>query len=137
MSEELLRKVYGAFNARNADAALALMQPAVEWAKGEEGGFVRGQAGVRELWARQWKQGDSRIETLSFSPGPDGRLAVDVRYFTRRKTADVFDMNIVRHVFRMRAGLIDSMEARTLETVIEANTTRLPAPSSFTPLRQA
>ena len=39
---ELLRAAYVAFNARNLDAALALMTPDVHWPRAFKGGFVRG-----------------------------------------------------------------------------------------------
>src|SRR5262245_31707429 len=39
--EELLRKAYVAFNARDIDGALALMHADVAWPNGMEGGTVR------------------------------------------------------------------------------------------------
>ena len=39
---ELLRAAYAAFNARDIDAALALMTPDVEWPRAFKGGFVHG-----------------------------------------------------------------------------------------------
>ncbi|MBV9490684.1 MAG: nuclear transport factor 2 family protein, partial [Verrucomicrobia bacterium] len=39
---DLLRRAYEAFNRRDVDAVLAVMQPDVEWANGLEGGTVQG-----------------------------------------------------------------------------------------------
>lgn len=40
--EQLLRRAYEAFNARDIDAALALMHLDVDWPNGMEGGRERG-----------------------------------------------------------------------------------------------
>ena len=60
--EELLRRAYEAFNARDVDAVLALMHPDVDWPNGMEGGRVLGRAAVREYWTRQFEMIDSRVE---------------------------------------------------------------------------
>lgn len=44
---ELLRAAYAAFNARDIDAALALMTPDVAWPKAFKGGFAHGSQEVR------------------------------------------------------------------------------------------
>ena len=43
----LLRAAYAVFNARDMDAAVALMTPDVVWPKAFKGGFVRGPEEVR------------------------------------------------------------------------------------------
>jgi ketosteroid isomerase-like protein len=45
---ELLRAAYVAFNARDTDAALALMTPDVAWPKAFKGGFVHGPEEVHQ-----------------------------------------------------------------------------------------
>jgi ketosteroid isomerase-like protein len=50
----VLKRAYAAFNIRDIDSALAMMQPDVEWPNGTEGGTVHGRAGVREYWTRRW-----------------------------------------------------------------------------------
>jgi ketosteroid isomerase-like protein len=45
--ERLLRRAYAAFNARDIDAALALMHPDVDWPNGMEGGREVGHEAVR------------------------------------------------------------------------------------------
>src|SRR5512142_3269599 len=47
-NEELLTGTYAAFNARNIDQVLAVMDPDVDWPNGMEGGRVRGQSAVRD-----------------------------------------------------------------------------------------
>src|SRR2546421_12843391 len=76
--EDLLRRAYEAFNARDIDSALALMHPDVDWPNGMEGGRVLGRAAVREYWTRQFQVIDSRVEPEGFTTDADGRGAVDV-----------------------------------------------------------
>jgi ketosteroid isomerase-like protein len=45
--QELLRKGYTAFNARDIDTILSMMHPDVQWANGMEGRYVHGHDGVR------------------------------------------------------------------------------------------
>ena len=52
----LLRAVYAAFNARDIDAAVALMTPDVAWPKAFKGGFVRGPQELRAYWTEQWSE---------------------------------------------------------------------------------
>jgi ketosteroid isomerase-like protein len=47
---ELLRAAYAAFNARDIDAALALMTPDVAGPRAFKGGFGRGPEEVRAYW---------------------------------------------------------------------------------------
>jgi ketosteroid isomerase-like protein len=56
--EALIRELYAAFNRRDIDRVLASMHPDVLWPNGWEGGRVRGQAGVRDYWRRQWAEID-------------------------------------------------------------------------------
>ena len=51
---ELIRAAYAAFNARDIDAALALMTPDVEWPRAFKGGFVHGPEEIRAYWTEQW-----------------------------------------------------------------------------------
>jgi len=53
--EQLLRRAYAAFNARDIDGALALMHADVDWPNGMEGGRVHGHREVGEYWRRQFE----------------------------------------------------------------------------------
>ena len=63
---ELLRAAYAAFNARDTDAALALMTPDVAWPRAFKGGFVRGHEQVRAYWREQWSEIDPHVEPMAF-----------------------------------------------------------------------
>src|SRR3546814_11112882 len=61
---QLLRAAYAAFNARDIDAALALMTPDVAWPRAFKGGFVRGHEEVRAYWTEQWSEIDPHVEPV-------------------------------------------------------------------------
>ena len=110
--EDLLRKAYVAFNTRNLEGALETLDPHVNWPNGMEGGRVHGHAGVREYWTRQWKVIDPHVEPQSFRREADGRIAISVHQVVRNLTGETLVDMMIEHVYRIRNGLIESMEIR-------------------------
>jgi hypothetical protein len=112
LSEEkrLLRRAYAAFNARDLDAALALMHPEVDWPNGMEGGRELGHAAVREYWTKQFGMIDSHVEPVGFERDEDGRIAVDVHQVVRDLAGDVVSDGRVRHVYTFEDGLVVRMD---------------------------
>jgi len=108
--EELLRRAYEAFNARDVDAVLALMHPDVDWPNGMEGGRVLGHAAVREYWTRQFEVIDSRVEPEAFTTDAEGRVVVDVHQVVRDTAGEVLSDGRVEHVYTIRDGLVERME---------------------------
>jgi len=106
----LLKRAYQAFNARDIDAALATMQPDVEWPNGMEGGTVHGHAGVREYWTRQWSIIDPHVEPLTFCVDEQGRIAIEVHQVVRDKSGKLLLDRMVQHVYSMESGLIRNMQ---------------------------
>jgi hypothetical protein len=47
-AEQVLQSAYRAFNARDVEAAIALMHAEVDWPKAWEGGPVSGRTAVRD-----------------------------------------------------------------------------------------
>ena len=111
--EELLRRAYAAFNARDIDAVLATMWPDVEWPNGMEGGYVYGHEQVRAYWTRQWGVVNPRVEPLGFTHG-GGEVVVEVRHVGRDGSGAVVVEAVVQHVYRFVAGLVKRMEIRSL-----------------------
>ncbi|MEH2051342.1 nuclear transport factor 2 family protein [Nostoc sp.] len=107
---ELLRAAYAAFNARDIDAALALMTPDVAWPKAFKGGFVRGSEEVRAYWTEQWSEINPHVEPVSFYSEEDGRILVDVHQVVRDKAYAVLADEHVGHRFTLEHGLIQAME---------------------------
>jgi hypothetical protein len=108
--EELLRRAYEAFNARDVDAALALMHRDVDWPNGMEGGRVLGRAAVREYWTRQVEVIDSRVEPEGFTTDAEGRVVVDVHQVVRDTAGELLSDGRVEHVYTIRDGLVERME---------------------------
>jgi ketosteroid isomerase-like protein len=108
--EALLRAVYGAFNARAIDDALAVLRDDVDWPNGWEGGRVVGREAVREYWTRQWAQIDPTVEPLAVATRPDGCVEVEVRQVVRSKDGDVLSDGTVRHVYAFRGDLVARMD---------------------------
>jgi len=108
-ARQLLQQAYVAFNARNIDAALALMCPDVVWPNGMEGGVVHGHAGIREYWTRQWSMINPTVQPLSIRE-EEGRFDVEVQQLVKNLEGQVLVDRIVHHVYRLRGGRIASME---------------------------
>ena len=111
---ELLRAAYAAFNARDIDAALALMTPDVAWPRAFKGGFVRGPGEVRAYWMEQWSEIDPHVEPLAFHAEETGRMLVEVHQVVRDLAGTVLADERVGHRFTMEHGLIRGMEVCSL-----------------------
>ena len=107
---ELLSAAYAAFNARDIDAALALMTPNVAWPKAFKGGFVRGPEEIRAYWMEQWGEIDPNVEPVSFQLEEDGRILVDVHQVVRDLAGAMLADEHTGHRFTIEQGLIKSME---------------------------
>ncbi|OUL27429.1 nuclear transport factor 2 family protein [Nostoc sp. 106C] len=115
---ELLRAAYAAFNARDVDAALALMTPDVVWPRAFKGGFVRGPEEVRAYWTEQWSEINPHVEPVSFYSEAAGRILVDVHQVVRDKADAVLADEHVGHRFTFEHGLIQAMEVCPLPSSI-------------------
>jgi hypothetical protein len=111
---ELLRAAYAAFNARDIDAALALMTPDVVWPRAFKGGFVRGPEEIRAYWTEQWSEIDGHVEPVAFYLEEVGRILVDVHQVVRDKAYAVLADEHVGHRFTLEHGLIQAMEVCSL-----------------------
>jgi hypothetical protein len=107
---ELLRAAYAAFNARDINAALALMTPEVHWPRAFKGGFVCGPEEVRAYWMEQWSEIDAHVEPVAFSPKAGGQILVEVHQVVRDLAGVVLADEYVGHRFTFKDGLIQSME---------------------------
>ncbi|OYW74462.1 MAG: hypothetical protein B7Z37_17695 [Verrucomicrobia bacterium 12-59-8] len=114
---ERLRAAYAAFNARDIEAALALMTPDVAWPRAFKGGFVRGPEEVRAYWTEQWSEIDPHVEPLAFHPEDDGRILVEVHQVVRDLAGTLLADDRVGHRFAFERGLIQGMEVCSLPTV--------------------
>ncbi len=108
--DPLLRAAYAAFNARDIDAALALMTADVTWPKAFKGGFVHGPDEIRAYWTEQWREIDPRVEPTAFYPQGASQVMVDVHQVVRDLAGAVLADEHVGHRFTIENGLIQAME---------------------------
>ena len=111
---KLLRAAYAAFNARDIDAALALMTADVSWPRAFKGGFVRGPEEIRAYWTEQWSEIDGHVEPVAFYPEKDGRILVDVHQVVRDLAGVLLVDEHVGHRFTIEHDLIQGMEVCSL-----------------------
>ena len=112
-----LRRLYGAFNAREIEAVLEQMSPDVDWPNAWEGGRVTGRDAVRDYWRRQWAVIDPSVEPVDFLVRPDGSIAVEVAQTVRAIDGTLLGENRVRHVYRLSDGLIARMDVEDVDRV--------------------
>ena len=99
---ELLRAAYAAFNARDIDAALALMTPDVEWPRAFKGGFVHGPEEIRAYWTEQWGEVNPHVEPVAFHQENSGQILVEVHQVVRDLAGAVLADDPVGHRSRLR-----------------------------------
>ena len=111
---KLLRAAYAAFNARDIDAALALMTSDVAWPKAFKGSFARGPEEVRAYWTEQWSEINPHVEPVAFHPEEAGQVLVEVHQVVRDLVGAVLADEHVGHRFTIAHGLIQAMEVGPL-----------------------
>ena len=109
--EEVLRSAYRAFNARDIEAAIELMDPEVDWPNAWEGGRVIGRTVVRDYWNRQFAAISSKVEPEGFIEEADGSITVDVHQVVHdASTGELISDSRVRHRYRLEDGLVVRMD---------------------------
>ncbi len=108
--EQLLRRAYEAFNARDIEGALATMHADVDWPNAMQGGRVRGHREVREYWERQFRSIDSLVEPLRIERAPAGRVVVTVRQRVRDRVGNVVSDEMLEHHYLITDGLVERMD---------------------------
>lgn len=109
-NQELIKKAYAAFNARDIDTALSTMHSNVQWPKAFEGGYAQGHNEIREYWTRQWKEINPRVEPVGFNERPDGSLEIVVHQLVKDLSDNVLFDGMVKHIYSLRDGLLQQMD---------------------------
>jgi len=110
-AELVLRSAYRAFNARDVEAAIELMDPEVDWPNAWEGGRVVGREAVRDYWNRQFAAISSRVEPEGFTEEAYGSVTVDVHQVVHdASTGELISDSRVRHRYRLQDGLVVRMD---------------------------
>ncbi len=105
-----MQNLYDAFNKREIETVLSMMDENVKWANGMEGGFVFGRENVREYWRRQFALISPQLETLKFTVDAENREVVLLRQIVRDLSGNLLDDKTVEHIFTIENGLIKIFE---------------------------
>jgi hypothetical protein len=108
---EVLRRIYGQFNARDMEPLLAIMTPDVMWANAFEGGHEQGREAVRAYWTRQWAAFDPHVEPVKIEQA-EGAWVCDVHQVVKDLEGKVLFDGRVEHVFRLENGLVKRFDVR-------------------------
>lgn len=108
--QDLIKKAYAAFNARDIDTVLSMLHTDVRWSNGWEGGYVNGHDEVRNYWTRQWEVLDPTVEPVGFKERPDGQIEVEVHQIAKDLEGNLLFEGKVKHIYAIENGLIKNME---------------------------
>lgn len=114
-TEELVRRMYEAFNKRDIGAALGFVHADVDWPNMLEGTRAHGHAEVRTYWEGQFAVIDPHVEPTGMTQSDDGQVVVDVHQVIRHLDGTIRDDRTVRHVYTMRDGLVARMDVRAVD----------------------
>ena len=108
--EDLFKKAYTAFNARDIDSALSTMHPDVEWPKAFEGGYASGHDGIRTYWTRQWTEINPNVDPVAINERPDGTLEIIVHQVVKDLEDNLLFDGTVKHIYTLQDGLVRRMD---------------------------
>jgi NAD(P)-dependent dehydrogenase (short-subunit alcohol dehydrogenase family) len=108
--EDLVRRAYSAFNNRDVDTGVALMDPEVDWPDASDGGYVHGREQVRRHWREQFSRVDPRIDVADVRQTRDGRVEARVRQIVRDREGGVLADHRLVHVFTVDHDRIKRMD---------------------------
>ena len=108
--EDLIKKAYSAFNARDIDTALSTMHSEVQWPKAFEGGYVNGHSAIREYWTRQWTEINPNVQPVGFNERQDGTLEITVHQIVKDLQDNIIFDGTVKHIYILQDGLLRRMD---------------------------
>jgi len=108
--QDLFKKAYAAFNARDIDTALSTMHSDVEWPKAFEGGYVTGHDEIRKYWTRQWAEINPTVEPVAFHERQNGTFEISVHQAVKDLQDNLMFDGIVKHIYTLQDGLLRRME---------------------------
>jgi hypothetical protein len=122
-TQALIFQIYAAFNKRDIDGTLALMSENVSWPKASEGGRVIGKQAIREYWARQWAEFDPLVNVLEVINRESGVTDVKVHQLVKDLKGNILSDTELWHVYSFTHGLIDRMEIKEGEGILDGPST--------------
>ncbi|MEO5942186.1 MAG: nuclear transport factor 2 family protein [Ferruginibacter sp.] len=111
-TQDLIKKAYAAFNARDIDTALSTFHPEVQWPKAFEGGYVSGHNDIREYWTRQWTEINPTVEPTGFNEREYGTVKVNIHQVVKDLDDKLLFDGIVKHIYTIQDGLLRRMDIK-------------------------
>jgi len=108
----VLQRTYDAFNRRDIDRALSVLDAEVEWPNVLEQKVIHGRQGVLQYWRRQFQLIDSQVTPTDFSQHGD-LVIVNVRQVVRDPENNQVREQAVVHAYTFRGDLILRMQVYT------------------------
>lgn len=108
--QDLFKKAYAAFSARDIDTALSTMHSDVEWPKAFEGGYVTGHDEIRKYCTRQWAEINPTVEPVTFNKRQNGTFEISVHQAVKDLQDNLMFDGIVKHIYTLQDGLLRRME---------------------------
>jgi ketosteroid isomerase-like protein len=112
LAKAFIAELYRAFNAREIDHLLAMMEPDVAWPNGMDGGYEAGREAVRAYWSRQWTMIDPQVTPQRADAAGEGQVSVLVRQLIRDLDGQVLRDGPVTHLYTLRGFRVVTMEIR-------------------------
>lgn len=108
--DALVIALFDAFNARNLEAARALLHPDADWPNlfGED--RLHGPDRVLAMWSEQFARFDPEISLISMTTLPDGRRRARINHVVRNLDGRVFTDEEATVTYRFRDCLIARMD---------------------------
>lgn len=108
--QELIRKAYAAFNARDIPTILTTLHPQVRWSKAWEGDYAIGHDEVRAYWLRQWQELNPQVEPTGFNEREDGKLEVAVHQVVKDMQGQLLFDGQVKHIYTIQDKQLKQMD---------------------------
>src|ERR1700744_2324174 len=99
---DIIKKAYSAFNERDIDKALSVMQTDVQWSKAWEGGYIIGHHEIKQYWTRQWTEINPHVEPVGFAERENGSLEVKVHQHVKGLEGNLLFDGMVKHIYTFK-----------------------------------
>jgi ketosteroid isomerase-like protein len=107
--EKFFHELYTNFNERNIEAVIASLTDDVQWANGMEGGYVYGQAGVRNYWTRQFTMVSANVTPRKIEK-ENTVFKIEVHQVVHDMNGQLLADEIVHHLFHFKENKISLFE---------------------------
>ncbi len=105
-SDALIVALFDAFNARDLDAARALIHPEADWPDVFSEGRLHGRDQILAMWSEQFRQFSPECFLIEMTALPDGRRRVRTNHVVRNLDGKIFTDEQATMTYKFRDGLI-------------------------------